>query len=267
MIQADMCSDPLDIFAHLNHNRVGIKNAMLYIRWAMCLEDRGDYASAEKVLEKGIQRNAQPIEKLKSVQTQFTYRMVERIKRQQLKKESEPVVQRPTVLNDENSGTTRRALQSISKSDAATGLRTYKKKPVLIKSAQRNHIKPSGKNFVVFDDSQVKKPKKSKRIIFEDEEEHIPQDWSFLPSEKDRYKENTGVAEKWTKHKIPLRKTVTKPKRDFDLFVDEECQTETQNTNDISIRKKLEAPLKQSASADLHEQLVKNPLKFQKNKF
>uniref|UniRef100_T1JEU5 Protein kinase domain-containing protein n=1 Tax=Strigamia maritima TaxID=126957 RepID=T1JEU5_STRMM len=75
----NMCSDPLDLFNFMNTNNLFCKLAKFYINWALELEKIEDVKKADAVFIEGINRNAQPIDLLKTSHRQFMVRISLRI--------------------------------------------------------------------------------------------------------------------------------------------------------------------------------------------
>jgi hypothetical protein len=73
--QCDAVKEPLDIFYFLEHNSIGVEDYMLYYAWGRHLESIKDYKAAEKVYQKGVDRHAQPEEKMKQCQMGYQARM------------------------------------------------------------------------------------------------------------------------------------------------------------------------------------------------
>lgn len=62
--QAAKCKEPLEIYKAMSSKGIGVRSAQFYKSWASTLEDSGNTQMADKVLEQGIQANAQPAEYL-----------------------------------------------------------------------------------------------------------------------------------------------------------------------------------------------------------
>eukprot|EP00457_Paulinella_chromatophora_P006511 gb/GEZN01006529.1/.p1 GENE.gb/GEZN01006529.1/~~gb/GEZN01006529.1/.p1 ORF type:complete len:481 (+),score=70.28 gb/GEZN01006529.1/:54-1445(+) len=83
IMYADAVPDPTEIFAFLKANKIGVTHALLYEAWAMALEDQGKVSKADKVLEYGIRKQAEPKARLQAAYTRFQKRAVQRIQKQQ----------------------------------------------------------------------------------------------------------------------------------------------------------------------------------------
>lgn len=56
--QADLLSDPADVFAFLYRTRIGDRVALLYLAWALVAEKQGRFAFADQVYSRGLARCA-----------------------------------------------------------------------------------------------------------------------------------------------------------------------------------------------------------------
>lgn len=62
--QANLCTDPLEVYSFLNDQNIGCQVADMYEGWAYELEQLGDMRKANSIIEEGLRRGAQPTEKL-----------------------------------------------------------------------------------------------------------------------------------------------------------------------------------------------------------
>ncbi|KFU99201.1 Mitotic checkpoint serine/threonine-protein kinase BUB1 beta, partial [Pterocles gutturalis] len=69
------CNEPLDLYSYLHSQEIGTTLALLYITWAEVLEDRGSFKKADLIYQEGLQRKAEPLEKLLSHHRQFQTRV------------------------------------------------------------------------------------------------------------------------------------------------------------------------------------------------
>ncbi|NWH65024.1 BUB1B kinase, partial [Geococcyx californianus] len=69
------CNEPLDLYSYLHSKEIGTTLALLYITWAEILEDRGNFRKADLVFQEGLQRKAEPLDKLQSFHRQFQARV------------------------------------------------------------------------------------------------------------------------------------------------------------------------------------------------
>ncbi|XP_075019715.1 mitotic checkpoint serine/threonine-protein kinase BUB1 beta isoform X2 [Calonectris borealis] len=69
------CSEPLDLYSYLHSQEIGTTLALLYITWAEVLEARGSFKKADLIFQEGLQRKAEPLDKLQSHHRQFQIRV------------------------------------------------------------------------------------------------------------------------------------------------------------------------------------------------
>ncbi|XP_074697962.1 mitotic checkpoint serine/threonine-protein kinase BUB1 beta [Strix aluco] len=71
----DCCNEPLDLYSYLHSQEIGTTLALLYITWAEVLEARGSFKKADLIFQEGLQRKAEPLDKLQSYHRQFQTRV------------------------------------------------------------------------------------------------------------------------------------------------------------------------------------------------
>ncbi|XP_010126512.1 PREDICTED: mitotic checkpoint serine/threonine-protein kinase BUB1 beta [Chlamydotis macqueenii] len=69
------CNEPLDLYSYLHSQEIGTTLALLYITWAEVLEARGSFKKADLIFQEGLQRKAEPLDKLQSHHRQFQARV------------------------------------------------------------------------------------------------------------------------------------------------------------------------------------------------
>ncbi|NXQ91235.1 BUB1B kinase, partial [Nyctibius grandis] len=69
------CNEPLDLYSYLHSQEIGTTLALLYITWAEVLEARGSFKKADLIFQEGLQRKAEPFDKLQSHHRQFQARV------------------------------------------------------------------------------------------------------------------------------------------------------------------------------------------------
>ncbi|XP_061855752.1 mitotic checkpoint serine/threonine-protein kinase BUB1 beta [Colius striatus] len=69
------CNEPLDLYSYLHSQEIGTTLAQLYITWAEVLEARGNFKKADLIFQEGLQRKAEPLDKLQSHHRQFQTRV------------------------------------------------------------------------------------------------------------------------------------------------------------------------------------------------
>lgn len=77
---AGFSSRPLDVYNHMYSNKIGCQSAEFFINWSWELEQLGNLKKADEVITEGIQRRAQPSEKMKAYQKDFEIRFTTRLK-------------------------------------------------------------------------------------------------------------------------------------------------------------------------------------------
>ncbi|XP_013014471.1 mitotic checkpoint serine/threonine-protein kinase BUB1 beta isoform X2 [Cavia porcellus] len=70
-----LCNEPLDMYSYLHNQGIGISLAQFYISWAEEYEARENFKKADMIFQEGIQRKAEPLEKLQSQHRQFQARV------------------------------------------------------------------------------------------------------------------------------------------------------------------------------------------------
>ncbi|XP_046317888.1 mitotic checkpoint serine/threonine-protein kinase BUB1 beta isoform X1 [Marmota monax] len=91
-----LCNEPLDVYSYLHNQGIGISLAQFYISWAEEYEARENFKKADAIFQEGIQRKAEPLERLQSQHRQFQAR-VSRQTLLALEKEEEEEVFGPSV--------------------------------------------------------------------------------------------------------------------------------------------------------------------------
>ncbi|XP_010013680.1 PREDICTED: mitotic checkpoint serine/threonine-protein kinase BUB1 beta, partial [Nestor notabilis] len=69
------CNEPLDLYSYLRSQEIGTTLALLYITWAEVLEARGSFKKADLIFQEGLQRKAEPLDRLQSHHRQFQTRV------------------------------------------------------------------------------------------------------------------------------------------------------------------------------------------------
>eukprot|EP00249_Psilotum_nudum_P011736 c23352_g1_i2 orf=476-1282(-) len=74
MAAADRCRDPREIYIFLQNNNIGQNHTLFYEAYAKYLEHQQNLRKANDILQIGISRKAQPIERLQNVYVNFLKR-------------------------------------------------------------------------------------------------------------------------------------------------------------------------------------------------
>ncbi|XP_076983550.1 mitotic checkpoint serine/threonine-protein kinase BUB1 beta [Tamandua tetradactyla] len=70
-----LCNEPLDMYSYLHNQGIGISLAQFYISWAEEYETRENFKKADMIFQEGIQRKAEPLERLQLQHRQFQARV------------------------------------------------------------------------------------------------------------------------------------------------------------------------------------------------
>lgn len=70
-----LCNEPLDMYSYLHSQGIGISLAQFYISWAEEYEARENFKKADIVFQEGIERKAEPLDRLQSQHRQFQARV------------------------------------------------------------------------------------------------------------------------------------------------------------------------------------------------
>ncbi|XP_037690248.1 mitotic checkpoint serine/threonine-protein kinase BUB1 beta [Choloepus didactylus] len=70
-----LCNEPLDMYSYLHNQEIGVSLAQFYISWAEEYEARENFKKADMIFQEGIQRKAEPLERLQSQHRQFQARV------------------------------------------------------------------------------------------------------------------------------------------------------------------------------------------------
>lgn len=232
---ADKTSSPGDVFKHLHQSKVGSKVALFWMAWAWVAESKGDFDFANKVLVKGIAKNAMPIDKLKQRHKQFQRRFAKHM----LKEREEGEM-------DDEQESRRGRLAGLSEDRVRRNDRSMQPEPV-------TRRRPNPPSFATFTDRTVasrsaadsdNSNQAASFPIFIDDSEHdagynLDQSYAHAPRELerevDRKKENAAAAERWNDRgglgsgsfQVYSREEAAAPAsmtgRSFDVYMDEEC--------------------------------------------
>ncbi|XP_075386984.1 mitotic checkpoint serine/threonine-protein kinase BUB1 beta isoform X2 [Tenrec ecaudatus] len=71
----NLCNEPLDMYSYLHSQGIGVSLAQLYISWAEVYEARENFKKADAKFQEGLQRKAEPLERLQSHHRRFQARV------------------------------------------------------------------------------------------------------------------------------------------------------------------------------------------------
>lgn len=66
VLQGHLCNEPLDMYSYLQSQGIGVSLAQFYISWAEEYEARENFKKADMVFQEGIERKAEPLDRLQS---------------------------------------------------------------------------------------------------------------------------------------------------------------------------------------------------------
>jgi hypothetical protein len=236
---ADKTTSPGDVFKHLHQSKVGSKVALFWMAWAWVAESKGDFDFANRVLLKGIAKNAMPIDKLRQRHKQFQRRFAKHMLKEQEEGEMDDVQE-----------SRRGRLAGLSEDRVRRNDRSMQPEPVT-----RRRPNPPSSSFATFTDRTVASRSAADSNnnsneaaasfpIFIDDSEHdagynLDQSYAHAPRELerevDRKKENAAAAERWNDRgglgsgsfQVYSREVPAAPASmtglSFDVYMDEEC--------------------------------------------
>eukprot|EP01134_Creolimax_fragrantissima_P000248 CFRG0248T1 len=241
---ADGAIDPVDIFKFLRSKNIGSTLTLFYEAYALALEIKGSKKQANQVYEEGIQRNVQPLERLKRRYREYQVRLTD-----DLKANMEAMTF--GALAESNDG--RRTLGRLSRTRNGLLPDVYDRS-----TQQQQHIRPiptkshlNAGGVTVFVDNEEN----------EEPEENVGA-WSHIPTTETQRKENTMAPGRWTddrKEKLAAPVSVGYQKVDFPVFQDVvDDSTAKKVVNDVRIVDR--GVLRSNDSRKRGEQLMENPL-------
>lgn len=235
---ADCLPDPSDVFSFLIDHDIGQSHSLFYIAYATFCELRRNYAVADSVYHKGIEKQAAPVERLEQKFSEFQHRMVRRIQR----KATEQQQRGPSGQEDNE----RRGLKTIRGS--STRLEGGKRR-----NTSSNVASSSIPIFVdeEFSASSVRK---------------LPTGAMTLPGHNESQKENMQAAVPWVGQTIKQKASNKTVKPQEKLKIMEDPEFATSEIGNTSGGEKKSISLRQRFDRDgLEEQLSSDPLKLLKN--
>ncbi|XP_006128709.2 mitotic checkpoint serine/threonine-protein kinase BUB1 beta [Pelodiscus sinensis] len=192
------CSEPLDLYSYLHSQEIGTSLALFYITWAEALEARGSYKKADLIFQEGLQRRAEPQDKLQSHHRQFQAR----VSRQTLlgleqDEEEEEELDLPITAEPQRSSLAE--LKGKGKKNVRAPISRVGdalKAPNRGRSSQNSTSQQvsNGPNFAVFDENKASVSGAELPIL-------TPQPWAAPPT--GRAKENELKAGPWNSGRRP----------------------------------------------------------------
>ncbi|EMP26783.1 Mitotic checkpoint serine/threonine-protein kinase BUB1 beta, partial [Chelonia mydas] len=191
------CSEPLDLYSYLHSQEIGTSLALFYITWAEALEARGSYKKADLIFQEGLQRRAEPQDKLQSHHRQFQAR----VSRQTLlgleQDEEEEELDLPVITE-----TQRSSLAELKGKGKKNVRAPISRVGDALKAANRGRSfqnstsqqVSNGPNFAVFDENTASVSRAELPVL-------TPQPWAAPPT--GRAKENELKAGPWNSGRRP----------------------------------------------------------------
>uniref|UniRef100_A0A5B7CA53 Putative mitotic spindle checkpoint protein BUBR1 n=1 Tax=Davidia involucrata TaxID=16924 RepID=A0A5B7CA53_DAVIN len=206
---AENCVDAEVIYKFLDANKIGQTHSIFFISYALHMESKSRIKTANDIFDRGISRNAQPIEKLKAAYKKFLSRSITKLKGtdEDLTENCLPVRSFGTVLAR---GETR------NRTTESSDLARKKLKQERTCGAPLSIYKDTNTNITLCNQSELSRTDLKS--------------WHTLGARAERNKENNAIPTKWTSNKIPQRTGHriggATASACIEVFVDEEC-TET----------------------------------------
>ncbi|KAH7523353.1 hypothetical protein FEM48_Zijuj06G0001800 [Ziziphus jujuba var. spinosa] len=216
---AENCVDAQVIYSFLDANGIGKTHSQYYISYALHLESNNKLKLGNEILNLGISRNAQPIEKLKDAYRKFLARSMTRqnATAEDAMEKCLPVRSFGTVLARGENRTQTSQNSDMSKKNS--------------KQDRGGYAAP----FNIYKDSSVVD---TAMLQQQDISETDLNSWLSLGGRAERNKENNAIPTKWTSYKIPQRPgpRTGGTSACIEVFVDEECEEEAELLRENPLR-------------------------------
>ncbi|KAM5129878.1 mitotic checkpoint serine/threonine-protein kinase BUB1 beta [Mantella aurantiaca] len=188
---ANCCTEPVDLYSYLHSQGVGLLHAQLYIAWGEEYEARGNFKKADSVFQDGIQRRAEPLDKLEASHKQFQARVSRQVLQSladgDVAEESEP--QRNSLVDLKARGKNK-ARAPVSRVGDAIKRPSHSFSAPMAPPQQI----PSRNRFAVFDEN-------ADILVPESQSTLSAQPWAALPPSQ--AKENEQKAGQWSSGRPP----------------------------------------------------------------
>lgn len=285
---AEQTNRPREIFQYLYQQNIGTAVAIFWAAWAFVAEKEQDYAFADKIFNKGLTKNAEPLNYLQQRHKQFQRRM----SRHWLNSTNNPENEQEGSDNEgENTG--RDVLgglseESFRRNDRSTTrpttLRNPRMPPITATFAVRSSSSHRSTALQTQDENQPF------AIYTEDEapddmaalnDSLIEPDGRILEREEDRLKENTILPERWNERGAlsanrvaSSTATMCAPQQPvaFAVYVDEECvaqhereQADKRRLNERHRQVRDDRTFQERGVDSAAEQLTNDPLRYVRN--
>ena len=239
---------------YLKENEIGQEHALFYIAYATFLELKGNYASADKVYQQGINRLAAPMDRLRSKFSDFQHRMARRIQRK-----AQEQARGGTSREQEPSHPERQSLSLIRGRPALGVGSQQEKRKATVTPGKANA--PAGE-LTIFVDEEFGGSSNT-----ESTQRGASSKWQSLPTFDQVRKENVQKATMWTGQRIKQKQAhIAAPAPVLDIPVDEEFamvpmpsnRSDDTNANQ-SLRQRLEKGI---STSTIDETLAHDPLRL-----
>eukprot|EP01052_Picozoa_sp_SAG31_P012096 SAG31_NODE_698_length_12746_cov_3.495136_9_plen_796_part_00 len=230
ILYADCCTDAEDIFAFMESNGFGTEHSLFYEAKAVVHEACGNYAKADQTYEAGIKASAkpsskQPIDHLQRKHAEFTKRLVRQMQKQR-------------EMDSGDVKKERRAGTKLSRSDARSSHRPVSSRRIAShsnsRSGRNSTTRTSGSSSRRAVGSEKTSTTGNFKIFEGPGDDSAPPGqppivWNDLGTQRERHKENTGMATAWHDQQLakqgPSAATKNAPEtvQEFEVFTDETC--------------------------------------------
>ncbi|XP_018414760.1 PREDICTED: mitotic checkpoint serine/threonine-protein kinase BUB1 beta [Nanorana parkeri] len=186
---ANCCTEPVDLYSYLHSQGIGLLHAQLYIAWAEEYEAKGNFKKADSILQDGIQRRAEPLDKLEASHKQFQARVSRQVFQSLADGEDEESesseLQRSSLVDLKARGKNKARAPVSRVGDAIKRKSCFRNLFLLNRSPA---LQTSRARFAVFDENSSIPAPQSQPIL-------SAEPWATLP--QSRAKENEQKAGQW----------------------------------------------------------------------
>ena len=224
---ADACKDAETVFDFMAKQQIGSECTFFYVARSAIYESGLDYQAAERVLEEGLRKGAQPLEELQARAAAFHRRMAKREK--VTGSTAAKKAERSTAGSSSSRSRGQRAghgkerkLQRIGSKSAASGRRPMSRPT---KGQHPNSRRPeiSARGHTIAGNLQIYEDSNVEGVTTTSEECNAP--WDQLAPHAQRQKENSAAATAWTECSIAQRSEPSVPATTFSVFTEDECHS------------------------------------------
>lgn len=227
---ANMCEDPSEVFTFMDTNGIGSEDATFHIQWATYLEARQDYKAADAVLQLGVKREAQPLEKMKTAYDYYSHRFAKFLRQQFAMGGNSSTRQTPTQREPQRAAFNPMTSSMVKSQNRPLTMATPSSiKPMKMQRNRDSMLKSKARptdqtNFTIFTDENAKQPS-TRTLPFQLENQN--NSWNYLPTTQETTKENVDRPSSWSSHTVPQTtqaqslSLIQAPTEEFTIFTDE----------------------------------------------